>query len=258
MIRKVLGLSMMAGVVSIFAFACGDDDEGPRYPTADSFCDAKATLECDKASVACGVAADACKTKRKSVCLAEGNTASGQGRSYTSAQAEGCLNLIAATFTTPDKTHVDAYDLACGHVFAGVKQKSEACTNQYDCAGTLYCDLGKTPSRCADKSAPKANGDGCANAGDICGAGLYCAPGTAADPATCRQRGGIGVTCTATTPCVETAYCNGTQCVALLAAGGACQTDDQCTTGFCNTVSHTCAGRRFPTTPTSDCPDFTN
>ena len=61
MIRKVLGLTFMVGVVSMFAFACGDDDAaaGDKYPTVDSFCTAKAKLECSAGSVG-GFAFKAC------------------------------------------------------------------------------------------------------------------------------------------------------------------------------------------------------
>lgn len=258
MIRKVLGLGFMVGVASMFAFACGDDDAaGDKYPTADSFCAAKAALECSASSVqACAVAADTCKAKRKEACIAAGNAA--VGRTYAPSKAEACLNLVTNTFAAPaDKAKYDAYIDACARVFSGNKTKGQPCANQYDCTGSLYCDLQKTTPLCADKSAPKGENDGCANSGDVCGPGLYCELG---GTPLCKKDRALTEICGASVPCIETAYCDTTGaqsvCKALQATGSPCTADLECSTNFCNKAAgNKCGARQFPT-ETGVCADF--
>jgi hypothetical protein len=255
MIRKALGLGFMVGVASMFAFACGDDDAaGDKYPTADSFCDAKATLECAAGSVGqCGVAADACKTKRKQACIDAGNAA--VGRTYTPSKAEACLNLVTGAFNAPgDKAKYTAYVDTCAHVFSGTKTKGQPCSNAYDCSGSLYCDLEKTTPLCADKSAPITENQGCANSGDVCGPGLYC---ELASPPLCRKRRAVGEGCGATIPCVDSAFCDNSVCKALAATGSDCTSDAVCASSFCNKdIGNKCASRPFPT-ENGTCKDFT-
>jgi len=254
MIRKALGLSFMFGVVSMFAFACGDDDAaGDKYPTVDSFCAAKAALECSAGSVAvCGVPGDTCKAKRKDACVAAGAAAA--GRSYTPAKAEACLNLVTDAYANPtNKTKYDAYLDTCARVFAGSKTKGQGCTSEFDCSGTLFCYLQKATPLCADKSSPKNENDGCANSGDVCGTGLYC---ELASPPLCKKERTVGQGCGDTIPCVSGTFCDGTVCQNLLQTGTTCTVDKQCAGNFCNKdIGNKCAGRQFPS-ETSSCKDF--
>ncbi|MFO0735726.1 MAG: hypothetical protein U0270_07595 [Labilithrix sp.] len=260
MIRKVLGLTFMVGVVSMFAFACGDDDAaaGDKYPTVDSFCTAKAKLECSAGSVGiCGVTNDACTAARKTACVTAGNAA--VGRSYTPAKAEACLNLVTNAYNAPnDKAKYTAYIDTCEGVFSGTKTKGQPCSNKFDCAGTLYCDLEKATPLCADKSAPKNENDGCANSGDVCATGLFC--DITATPL-CHKQRGVGESCALKLPCVADGYCklNGSTgaCLALSANGTACSVDAECAGNFCNKAINngTCAGRQFPT-ETGTCKDL--
>lgn len=254
MIRKALGLSFMVGVVSVFAFACGDDDPaGDKYPTIDSFCVAKAQLECAAGSVGvCGVPADTCKAKRKDACLAA--SAQTAGRAYAPAKAEACLNLVTDAYANPtNKAKYDAYVDACQRVFAGAKTKGQPCSGAYECSGSLICDLEKTTPLCADKSAPISENSGCANSGDVCASGLYCDP---ASPPLCRKKRQPGEGCGNTIPCVETAYCDGSTCQALAATGAGCTVDAQCAGNFCNKdIGNKCAGRQFPS-ENGTCKDF--
>lgn len=258
MIRKALGLTFMVGVVSMFAFACGDDDApGDKYPSVDSFCSAKATLECAATTVAtCGVTNDTCKAKRIEACKAEAVAAT--GRTYTPSKAEACLNLVSGIYSTPnDKPKYTAYLDTCQRVFSGSVAKGAKCTNKYDCTGDFICDLEKATPLCATKSAAIAKDSGCANSGDVCADGLYCA---IENPPLCRARRNVSEICGATAPCIETAFCDaGGICQNLLAVGGVCNADTQCASSFCRKdatgASGACAGRLFPTT-TASCTDF--
>lgn len=250
MIRKALGLTFMVGVVSMFAFACGDDDAaGDKYPTVDSFCTAKAQLECSASSVGvCGVSPDACKAKRKEACVAAGNAAA--GRSYAPGNAEACLNLVTNAYAAPsDKAKFTAYVETCEKVYAGTKTKGQQCQNAYDCSGALYCDVEKADPLCSDKSAPKNENDGCANSGDVCAAGLYC---DISGTPLCKKRRAVGESCAVRLPCVDTGFCelNGSTgtCRALAENGAACTVDAQCANNFCNKdIGGKCATRQFPT-----------
>ena len=250
MIRKTLFL-MASSAAGFLVFACGDDDPSEKYPSADSFCAAKADAECKAVGAVCGVADATCKDRRVEACRTAAGAATGQGRVYRAANAEVCITATTAVYA--DRvivdTKEDAFEDACARVFAGTKKLSEPCVNLYDCEGSLTCDTDK--GFCAQKS-PKKTDEGCNNPGDICNAGLYC-----------QQRGGskfcapkknIAQPCDTGNPCLESLRCINT-CLAKVATGEPCDTSDQCTTGFCN-AEKKCGARQYPS-ETGSCKDFT-
>ncbi len=251
MIRKALGLLVLTGGVVLFA--CGDDDGATsKYPSADAFCAAKAAEECKTTADICFVTADKCKDARKSACLGASSLATGQGRTYAAGNAEACITATTAVYA--DKTVVKAkqetFEDNCARVFSGSKKKSEVCANEFDCSGTLVCDLDKLS--CADKTDRK-EADGCNNPGDICVTGLYCK----LEGATrfCRPKGKLGQACNVKdTPCTEDLRCNGSTCVNLQAGGEFCDTNAECSTGFCNSEKK-CQARLYPS-ETGTCKDF--
>ena len=144
MIRRALGL-MAFGAGLVVVAACGDDEPTAKYPTADSFCDAKAAEECKAVAAACAVADDKCKSTRADVCKALAGGATGEGRTYRPENAENCIAKTTIVYADRviDAAKEEAFVEACGRVFTGTKQRNEACANEFDCEGTLVCDLDK-------------------------------------------------------------------------------------------------------------------
>lgn len=255
MIRKALGLLMMTTTVTFFAVACGgsDDEATAKYPSADSFCTARAAEECKAISGTCaGLTDEACNRTRKATCDGEASAATSAGRTYTAGKAEECLTKTTAAFSSRvvDPVKENAYIDSCGRVFTGTKGKGTECSNTFDCSGTLVCDLDK--KLCADKREVKEN-DGCANPGEICADGLYCAQGAAR---LCKPRKKLGESCKLIEPiepCIETLRCDGTQCRELQGAGLACDSNAHCQSGFC--LNKSCAARQYPSA-TGTCKDF--
>lgn len=250
MIRRALGLMAFGG--GLVLIACGDDDEGPKYPSADSFCVAKAAEECKAVAAVCTVSEDTCKNARKSACMTATGVATGQGRTYTAGNADACIAKTAEVYKDRviDAAKEESFKLACERVFAGAKKKSDACSNEFDCAGSLVCDLDK--GFCADQVDKKEN-DPCNNPGDICGKGFYCQQrGTSKF---CSPKNKVGDSCNVKeAPCLEDLRCNGTSCVALQKAGDPCDTNEECTTSFCN-GERKCQARQYAS-ETGTCKDF--
>src|SRR4030095_2023554 len=75
---------------TLCAFACAvEDSSKDKYPTLDSFCDAKAGAECSAVGAVCGVSDTTCKSARVNAC--KGTAASAGGRTYKPSSAESCV-----------------------------------------------------------------------------------------------------------------------------------------------------------------------
>lgn len=251
MIRRTLGLSAVVSVIALAAACGGDDEAAPaKYPNADSFCAALASTECDAVAAVCTVSSDACTNARKSSCSSATSAATAQGRTYHSANAQTCIDKTKALYADRvlDPAKEETYRDACARVFTGAKKKSEACSNEFDCEGSLVCDKGF----CAEKVS-KALKEGCNNPGDICNKGLFCQDqgGTKF----CAAKGALNGTCRIPElPCAEDLRCNGTSCVALQPAGSPCDTNDECVTKFCNPEKK-CQAAQYAS-ETRSCKDF--
>lgn len=255
MIRRALGLIVVGGVLVLVA--CSDDATPEKYPTADSFCTAKATEECKVAAGPCAVPEATCQQKRKDACnTGLAATATGQGRTYKSANAENCIAKTTAVYAdrTIDPAKETAYIEACEKVFAGLKKVNEACSNLYECEGDLLCDLDKKV--CATKKVT-GNEAPCNNPGDICDKGLYCQQKGALK--FCTKKNAVGETCRTdgSAPCLEELRCNGSSCVAKQPAGELCDTNDECTTGLCDTTTtpRKCRAKQYAS-ENGSCSDF--
>ncbi len=220
-------------VGSFFAFAalgvaaCGGSDSD-KYPSPDSFCQAKAQAECQVAA-RCGVSADACTSARKSDCMTKVAKASAN-RTYRPANADACVSRTQDVYSSndpvdPSKLHdvdvaADDKDSICAKVFTGDVKTLAPCTGDLECEGDLICDK----KFCAEKN-EKPGGQPCGNPGDVCASGFYCDVGST--PAQCKAVGAAGAVCDETHPCDASLRCSN-NCKDRVQSGGACTTDDDC------------------------------
>jgi hypothetical protein len=251
MIRRTLGLMAVGGGLVLVA-ACGDDEPTVKYPSADSFCTAKAAEECKVVAKECAVGEDKCKSTRKDVCMTGVGGATGEGRTYRPENAEACIGKTTVVYAdrTIDPVKEAAFKEACERVLTGSKKKNEACTNEFDCEGTLVCDTDK--KLCAVKVEKKLD-DPCNNPGDICGKGLYCQARGAVKFCTAKNK--LGETCNEVdAPCEESIRCNATTCIAKNGTGEACDSNNECVSDFCN-ADKKCGARTYAS-ETGTCKDF--
>jgi hypothetical protein len=203
------------------------------------FCKQLAQAECSKVNCA-GSAPEPCETNRTASCLTWATAVTaGNVRQFTPANMNDCLNRSrnAYSSTTPitPQTLADI-DRACNYVFQGKKALlTDACTNQFECAGTtngtIVCDKGF----CATVAGGKAAGTPCGNPGDTCAAGNYCAQNTS-NVFLCMAKVASGMTCSDSKPCVEALRCASGTCGERVMAGAACGSDADCptTAPFCD------------------------
>lgn len=251
MIRRALGL-MAFGAGLVVVAACGDDEPTAKYPTADSFCAAKAAEECKAVAAACAVADDKCKTTRTAACNAIAGGATGEGRTYRPENAENCIAKTTIVYADRviDPAKEEAFVEACGRVFTGTKQRNEACANEFDCEGSLVCDLDK--KLCSVK-VEKGADEPCNNPGDICGKNLYCQARGAVK--FCTPKNKLGETCNETdAPCEDEIRCNATTCIRKNNAGEACDSNNECLSNFCD-ADRKCRARTYAS-ETGTCKDF--
>jgi hypothetical protein len=240
-----LGTVGFAGVIVAVAACSSNSAPGDKYPAVGDFCKAKAQAECQAANF-CEVDQPTCVTARTQDCNTFTQALLAKGRAYVPGNAPKCVDLATSTYATNSvkdpSTAFATLEDTCNRVFGGAVAKNAACSSDYDCTGSLICDKGF----CGEKTVVKNAGDGCANPGEVCDVGLYCT-GT---PARCTPKLVLNQPCSATAPCVESAYCSGGTCIARVPVGSACAltnaaacaldpgtpcvTSDDCATSFCD------------------------
>ena len=251
--KKVFGLLLAAVGVAAGLAGCSTDATDP-YPSADSYCSARADAECAQVAASCGATVDACKTKRKTLCTDAATKATSAGRAYASSQVQGCIDktkeIYAKRNITPDDLTVQ--NETCEKVFAGSIAKGKSCTQAFDCAGGLICDRGV----CAEKST-KSLGDGCANPGEVCATGSFCGKGTN-DFQQCLAKKTTGEACSDKLPCNENTRCGAGVCVDRLGPGQTCTVDLDCGTQapLCDPGSKKCAAGLQLAIGTATCKEF--
>lgn len=250
MIRRALGWFAFGG--ALLVVACSSEDEAKqKYPTVESYCAAIAAEECKAVAATCSVTDERCTLAREGACSAAAQTAASEERTYRPENAEACIDKTREIYQDRviDRAKEEALRAACALVFRGTKARSEACTHQYDCEAPLVCDTDK--GFCAEK-VERHDKDPCNNPGDICAKGLYCkGEGTKF----CTPKGKLDESCNLTdVPCLEDLRCNGSRCVGLITPGEPCDTDAECTTGYCN-PDRRCQARQLAS-ETGTCRDF--
>src|SRR5262249_15615472 len=100
MIRKALGFMAfgVAPTLAIVLIACSSDTPTDKYPSADSFCGARATEECKGTATLCSITDTTCQAKRKDVCNGVAAGATGSGRTYHPSLADACITKVTAAY----------------------------------------------------------------------------------------------------------------------------------------------------------------
>jgi len=248
----VLGASLMA-----VSLSCGGGGGSPL--TVDGFCSQYAANECSRTAGLCGVVVTSCEAARKTLCLSMVAGWAHSPRYFHPNKASTCLAKLKSIYNKDTILPSDfaGVDDACQRVFSGDVQKDQDCASKsdYECADTLICNP-RTPMVCEMKVVKNAN-ELCNNPGSVCQAGSFCTPTAAgSDVYKCLPKRGVNETCDVTdpinpaSPCKEDLRCVAGKCVARLASGGACTSDDDCqaTAPFCdrNLATPVClTGLRF-------------
>jgi hypothetical protein len=219
--------------------ACSSSTPGDKYPSVDSFCDALAAAECQEAAN-CDLDLTACKTFRKPLCLSSAAGAQGTGRTYTPSKGPDCVDLATKVWGSNNVAPADIASVTdtCARVFQGSIAANHSCSSNatptadeaaqdsLKCTGDLICDK----TLCGTKVVKHA-GEGCANPGEVCDTGYYC---TGSPAVTCTPKLQANQPCSVSAPCLESLRCVTGTCQPRADLGGACASDDDCTTGFCD------------------------
>lgn len=224
------------GLTSAIA-GCSSDDSAAadKYASTSEFAQAMAEAECTAVARKCGSDVSACLAKRRT--FWDARSVESRPRSYTSSRVEACVNAWRAAHEDGELTPAE-YDPAiagsaadiCERVFQGSAGKAQACTTDYDCSGDLQCDVigaaTAVPTRLCATPIEKMLGEGCANAGEYCAAGSYCAAN--GEVRNCIIRRIEAQTCGPNEVCTEDLRCALGLCQKRYVAGGECTSNSDC------------------------------
>jgi hypothetical protein len=222
------------GGLALATAACSSDD-GPKYGSVDSFLDALADAECAGVATRCGLDRETCVRARKTYWRTWASARS--DREYVASKAERCVDDWrrahedgALEAREIDPFVRDSVAERCERVFEGKGEALAPCNidlGGFDCAGDLICDqlgdVARNTFICA-KRVEKKNGEGCANPGEVCERGFYCA----GEIAVCVPKKRENEACGPASPCAEDFRCDGTACRPRLKAMDACTSRDEC------------------------------
>jgi hypothetical protein len=230
------GFVVLGAALTVVACSSAAAD---KYPSSDSFCEAKATEEC-QVTARCGVTEGSCLTVRKAACSSFVSSSASGSRQYRPGNAEACINKTHDVYgaTAPITPTIQGeIDAVCSKVFQGTTKALGACTVTTDCEGDLICDK----KLCANK-VTKNSGDLCGNPGEICSSGSFCDT-FSGGAAQCKPKKARDEACDAEkNPCNESLRCNNT-CRDRFVAGESCGSNDDCASSapFCDpTNSNKC------------------
>lgn len=249
----------------VLAAGCGGGGSTPL--TEATFCDQKATKECEGVVPHCVGDMAACKTKRIAACLDFGTQQqmhpSAAARPFRPERANACIAKAQTTYTNSTITPTMRADLdaVCAKVYSGSLKKNDPCVesdNECDQNQNLICDVGF--GVCTNKTNVAASAN-CNNPGETCPATQFCSAGT---PRLCTAKAGSGQACTANLPCQDTLRCTGaagnTTCMDKLASGATCTGDGDCRSTapnpapYCDTFNGSiCTPGFTPSTNNNEC-----
>ena len=216
-------LLVILGVASVTS--CGLLGDSEKSLTNQSFCDQRAEAECAKLTD-CSLTAMAlqqCRTARAQTCLQEtASSMQATGRRIDRDNAEACLAETKSKFTVViPAANWTALRQKCARVFEGTVKETQACTADLDCDNGLVCDKGA-----CGVMRTVATLKGCANPGETCPAGEYCA--NEQTRWTCKPRLAQGAACDAANRCLESLRCLQGTCQPGVGLSGACSADADC------------------------------
>ena len=211
----------------------------PPDQTASEFCADYAKAICQIGGGACNFDVAACATFQTGQCMSNVAGAQTATRQYNQPNGKACVDALNGAYggnpSSIDSQTLLMVDVKCNKVVVGNQASDKPCTGDNDCAGDLICAplLGQSSSVCASIT-KKNSGDICGDPGDQCQGDSYCAAQTGAAPQ-CIATPAVGGACSQTIPCGASNRCVNGQCAARAGMGAACATNDDCTSGFCDT-----------------------
>lgn len=134
-------------------------------------------------------------------------------------------------------TSICDYDYAAmsGFCVPALAEGSMRCIIDAQCAGDAYCRGASFGGMMYGTCTARAHrGASCMT--DKCVQGLTCLPDH-----TCGDAPGLGDTCSPLTGCINSQCSGGGTCIALATVGQHCTANNQCESGNCIALSHTCA-----------------
>jgi hypothetical protein len=228
-----LGLVAHAGALALMTGMLGASGCSTKSDiTEDEFCATYAKRECDAVVTTCQKTDSApCLTMRTTACKSFASSVKGGTRAFRPDGADACFNAISQAY---GKALISAQDLAaldktCAQVFAGSGKANDACTVDLDCEPSLICDVNR---KLCGALRMISSGGNCGNPGEVCPDTEYCKPATGFS--VCTKRQDKGAICSDVLPCLPTLRCEANACVEKIAQNEACQSDDQCQSGYCD------------------------
>jgi hypothetical protein len=193
-----------------------------------------------------------CQTYRQSQCLIGSiivpfpGSDSALSRTYTEGNVKPCLDALNNAFGPASSgVNLVSYDQLfgsgniigiCEAVFQGSAANGANCNTTYDCVtkGDICAPvLGQSSGQCATPT-PKMLGDACADPGDQCATGTYCALSSSSLPK-CVAALSVGQNCTTSDECGGAGQCSGGVCTALSQLNAPCASNTDCASGlFCD------------------------
>ncbi|MSP63699.1 MAG: hypothetical protein EXR72_25805 [Myxococcales bacterium] len=232
--KRFSGISI--GAAGLLFAACASPPPADRYPSVDSWAQGMAEAECAGVASKCAAPEMACQQARKTYWVADG--AKRSARKYTVERAPGCVDAWRAAHADGElkANEIDVAVMAsamrtCERVFQGTVMEKMPCASDFECAGDAFlCDeIGAvgpmSPKLCARK-VDKKKGDFCANPGEVCEVGTFCADVNKL--ATCVARRAKTEACGDTAPCLEDGRCDTGTCKERLVIGQSCVANEEC------------------------------
>jgi hypothetical protein len=220
-------------VAALFLAVGCSTKNGAKYPDLSSFCNGRASAECNsEVLLACVIpSATTCIAKRQQLCM----SAAPAGTNYNPSAAESCIAQVSAAYADARITldESNAIDSACLPVFDGPGGPSASCQIDSNCmrSAGLRCVVSAASGGgvCLVPLAVQGGGS-CAAANARCVTGFHCGP-----TAHCDIDAAVGEACSGPNPCGADLMCSsGGTCVAKSADGSACASGDECVHGICN------------------------
>lgn len=232
--RSVFAVTPIA-ILGLLLGACSSK-VADKYPTVDSFCQARAQSECQVAP-RCAVTVEGCLQARAAACMSESlTTIQTTGRQYVAANVQACLDAVDRVYASgllpPSESDVmrpQSMAHACAQVFLGRADRNDACAVDADCVLGRVCAaaiVGTTTRVCADPIT-KRTGEFCADPGSVCESGSFCSMAHAAP--ICAPKPTLGEACGPTAPCADGLRCDDLgRCSEKLPAGARCESNEDC------------------------------